>query len=115
MRSKYFTREFDKVVGVRDGRFGVRVHVGLHLPYAVVGHRAREVMVELGLRHKLPLVGSDGAEGVLYLLRGSHLSFYQAEICLCGRDKCNNADPVPEVCSLILALKKDDFNQIEMI
>ena len=43
----------------------------------------------------------------------SQLSFYQAEICLCGRDKCNNADPVPEVSSLILALKEDD--QIELI
>jgi len=24
-------------------------------------------------------------------------TIFQAEICLCGRDKCNNADPVPEV------------------
>ena len=30
-------------------------------------------------------------------LWGSHLSFYQAEICLCDRDLCNGADLVPEV------------------
>ena len=25
------------------------------------------------------------------------LMLFQAEICLCGRDRCNNDDPIPEV------------------
>ena len=73
LRSKNFASEFDKIVGVLDGRVGVGVQVGLHLLHAVVGHRSREVMVELGLRHELPLVRRDGAEGVFDVFRRGHL------------------------------------------